>query len=453
MAVRTAQLDRLEQLYKESGNSMVVLYGRSGMEKKELIRTFLQDKRSTYYFATQCSNEEQKLLMAKTVERACDVRINERSYEQIFNRVKSGDASKLVFVIDNFELIAKKDPDFVRCILMLKERKLYPGPVMILLCSDSLNWVEHDLKETLPGLASKITETIKVKEVNFLEVVRCFPEYTVSQSIEVYGILGGVPGYLQYWDKKKDLRYNVCKEILSPEGRLFHEAEHYMAAQLREYGVYYTILSAIAQGKEKLNEIFLYTGYSRPKISVYMKNLMEFEVIEKVHSFETGGSDNAKKGVYRIKNTFLNFWFRFVFPNQSDLYTMTPEKFYDTWIGPELDGYLNRYFIQVCMEYFELSSAVKQLPIVISKMGTWVGKKGNVDIIAQDRYRHTIAGQCNWSEPQFTYERFEDFKKNLQYAKVKTEYYYLFSAKKFENKLIEASKENPKIVLVDMNRL
>lgn len=453
MAIHSQQLERLEQRYHESGNSIVVLYGRPGMEKKELIKSFLNQKRGIYYYATQCSEEEQRRLMAKTIERSCDIRITDNNYVHLFNRIKSGNASKLVFVIDNFENIVKKDPDFITNIIALKERKRYPGPVMVVLCSESLSYVENDFKEEAKTLASKVDEIIKVSEVNFLEIVRCFPNYSVSQSIEVYGVLGGVPEYLQYWNDKKDLRQNICEQVLSSKGRLFYEAENYIAAQLREYGVYYTILSAIAQGKEKLNDIFTYTGYSRPKISVYMKNLMEFEVIEKVQSFETGGSDNAKKGVYRIKNTFLNFWFRFVFPNRSQLYTMAPEEFYDAYIGPEIADYLNRYFIQVCMEYFELSSAVKQLPIVISKMGTWVGKKGNVDIVAQDRYRHTIVGQCSWSEPQFTYAMFEQLQNNIQYAKIKTEYYYLFSAKKFEDKLIQASKENKNIILVDMNRL
>ncbi len=453
MAAHSQQLERLEQIYQESGNSMILLYGRSGMGKRELIKSFLENKRAVYYYATQCSEDEQRRLMAKTIERICDVRITDDNYAHLFSRIKSGNASKLVLVIDQFEHITKKDPNFILNLIALKERKRYPGPVMILLCSDSLSYVENDLKEEGKALYSKIDEVIKVKEVNFLEIVRTFPNYSVSQSIEVYGVLGGVPGYLQYWNDKKNLRQNICEQVLSPNGRLFSEAEDYITAQLREYGVYYTILSAIAQGKEKLNDIFTYTGYSRPKISVYMKNLMEFEVIEKVLSFETGGNDNAKKGVYRIKNTFLNFWFRFVFPNRSMLYVMSPEQFYDAYIGPEIDAYLNRYFIQVCMEYFELASAVKQLPIAISKMGTWVGKKGDVDIVAQDRYRHTIVGQCSWSESQFTYEMFEELKNNIQYAKIKTEYYYLFSAKKFEEKLIQASTEDSKIVLVDMNHL
>ena len=77
-------------------------------------------------------------------------------------------------------------------------------------------------------------------------------------------------------------------------------AQQVIASELRELSVYNTILSAIAQGHNKLNDLFLATGYSRAKISVYMKNLSHCDIVETVVSFETGGWDNAKKGIYRI---------------------------------------------------------------------------------------------------------------------------------------------------------
>ena len=85
-----------------------------------------------------------------------------------------------------------------------------------------------------------------------------------------------------------------------------------------------------------------------------MKNLMAFDVVEKVVSFDTGGWENTKKGVYRIANTYVNFWFRFVYPHLSDLYMMAPEEFYDAYIEKDLYDYMNRYFVKVCREYLTL---------------------------------------------------------------------------------------------------
>ena len=67
-----------------------------------------------------------------------------------------------------------------------------------------------------------------------------------------------------------------------------------------------------------------------------MKNLAHFDIVEKLVSFETGGWENTKKGVYQIKDTFVNFWFKFVYPNLSDLYLLSAEQFYDKYIENEL---------------------------------------------------------------------------------------------------------------------
>ena len=89
-----------------------------------------------------------------------------------------------------------------------------------------------------------------------------------------------------------------------------------------------------------------------------MKNLAAFDIIQKVVSFETGGWENTKKGVYRIRDNYVNFWFHFIYPHLSDLYMTRPEEFYDRYIAPGLDAYLSRYFVEVCMEYLRLLGMV-----------------------------------------------------------------------------------------------
>jgi len=47
--------------------------------------------------------------------------------DEFFNRIKSGDPTKLVVVIDEFQYIARKDVGFMNSILKLKAKKLYLG--------------------------------------------------------------------------------------------------------------------------------------------------------------------------------------------------------------------------------------------------------------------------------------------------------------------------------------
>ena len=453
MIVRTQELKTLEESFGQSGNQLIVLYGREGCQKEQLLSLFAKEKKVFFYRCRQASEQEQLEMMQTELEEMMDVKFQSTDYHTFFNRLKSRDGSKLVLIFDEFQNIARKDESFLKNILLLKSKKLYPGPVQIILSSSSVSWIRGEFREQLPNFAKMVNLEMELEDLKFIDVVRSFPDYSVSQCVQVYGVIGGVPAYVERWDRKRDIRYNICKNVLSRDGYLFLEAEKFIASQLRELANYDTILSAIAAGNRKLNDLYRKTGFSRAKISVYMKNLMAFDVIEKVNSFETGGWENTQKGIYQIKNTYINFWFKFVYPNLSKLYMLSPEEFYDQFIAEELEEYLNRYFCQVCMEYLELLNTIHKLPVEIHKMGTWVGKQGNIDIIAQDTARVSIVGICNWSEEEMPYEVCEQLDKSMEKAHIASDYRYLFSAKAFQQKLVDKAKEDKRYILVDMKEL
>ncbi|MCM1282433.1 MAG: ATP-binding protein [Muribaculaceae bacterium] len=453
MVAKTADINRLEEYYGEKGNSILVLYGRRGCKKEALIREFSRDKKLFYYRCREVSPEDQLRMMGEEISRQFDVKLQKYAYDEFFNRIRSGDASRLLVVIDEVQYVMKRDPAFFESILKLRAKRLYPGPVMIVLASSSIVWVEQDLKELAGEGAKKISDYIKIEDMNFLSVVRRFSSLPVSECVKIYGAIGGVPGYMELWDAKASFKENICSLVLTERGGLFDAAQELISSELRELSVYNTILSAIARGHNKLNDLFLTTGFSRAKISVYMKNLSHFDIVEKVESFQTGGWDNAKKGVYQIKDTYVNFWYKFVFPHLSDLYLLSASAFYDKYIAGELDEYLNRYFRNVCMEYLLLLDQLGRVPFPIHKIGTWVGKTGNLDIIAQSSDRQNIIGFCNWEKPMMTMDMCEEMALAMDQAKIKSEHFYLFSAKAFEPALVEYVKRDDRFELIDMNEL
>ena len=140
MVVKSSVLKELEECYREPGNQLVVLYGRTDSEKERLLGAFVQNKKHFYYRARQVAEREQRAQMGRELTARFEVMLQKYTYEEYFNRVKSGDPTKLVVVIDEFQYIAKKDPTFMEAVLKLKAHRLYPGPVMILLCSSAVSW-------------------------------------------------------------------------------------------------------------------------------------------------------------------------------------------------------------------------------------------------------------------------------------------------------------------------
>lgn len=454
MIVRAAQIRSLKENYGAQGNSILLLYGRDGCEKEAMLRVYLQDKKHFYYRSRQASALEQYRQMAAEVEARYDVKLQRGTYNEIFTRVRSGDATRLVVVIDEFQYIVKKDPEFMDSIIRLKEKRLYPGPVQIILASSDVAWVEQEMIECLGGeRAKKIREVIKLPDLTFLDLVRAYPDLSVAEVVKIYGVIGGVSSYVTRWDPTVDVRTNICRNVLSPHGWLHDEAERYISLRLRELTVYETLLAAIAAGHRKLNDLYHLTGFSRAKISVYLRNLMEIDVIEKADSFETGGARNAQKGLYQIRDHFLNFWFRFVYPHLSELYLSEPEEFYDRYIASELDEYMNRYFVQVCMEYLQLMNQVGRLPLKVTKLGTWIGKQGTLDIVAQDAVRNTIVGSCNWSKPVMTGVDVAQIALTLKKAKLAPKHIFLFTATEFAPEVVELAEQDPRFIPVDMKEL
>ena len=449
----TNEVKKLDAIYQSAENNFVMLYGRLGCGKEALLDEFTTGKSYFYYRSRQCSDAKQLMYLDDQISSTYGKANGSANYEEAFKKFSSKDGSKLIVIIDEAQYAIKKSNDLFESLVALKNKKLYPGKVMIIVVSSSLVWTENAFNEIVPDAKSVVDDVIKMENHSFLDVVRTFPSYSVAQCVSTYGIIGGVSDYLDRWNGRKSIKANVCENILSPTGYLYSAAEGYISSELRELSCYDTILGSIAAGNEKLNDLFEDTGYSRAKISVYMKNLAAFDVVDKVVSFETGGWDNTKKGIYRIVDPYVNFWFTFVYPHLSELISFTPEKFYDTFIEPKLDEYLQNYFVDVCREYLHLLNMVGQLPIKLSKIGTWLGKEGTIDVIGQSDNRENVVGICNWTEKLMGYESYEKLLESMKQARITANTIFLFSATRFDSKLIQLSKENKSIVLVDMTEL
>ena len=135
MAGRKSELQYLEQLYRQSGNQILVLYGRKENQGREFVQEFCQGKKSFYYCAPEVSAKAQKTRMGREIAAYYQITLSEEDYDYYFKRIKSGDSSKLVLVIEEFQNILKRDVQFWESIVRLRDKKLYPGPVMIILCS------------------------------------------------------------------------------------------------------------------------------------------------------------------------------------------------------------------------------------------------------------------------------------------------------------------------------
>lgn len=449
---RTTELKYLNNYYDRSGSQIIVVYGKKNVGKTALVKEFVNDKPYHYYMSRACSPREQQYQWGKELGDGGIKTLKYPEFSEIFEGIISKKTGKKVIIVDEFQNIVKSSDTFMKEIIGFVHNQWNKQEIMVVLCSSFTRWIENSMVNKIGEAAYELSGLLKVKELGFEYVKEYFSNYTSAQCVEVFSILGGFPGLWKHFQDKINVRDNICRNILNKDCALFHENMALMMEELREPGVYNSILAAIAAGNMKLNDLYEHTGFSRAKISVYLKNLMELELVEKVFSFDTEGRENAQKGIYRISNHFLNFYFTFLYPNKSQLYIEAPLTFYNKYIANHFKYYVAPYFSKVCYQFIENQNHKNRLPMEIQDMGEWVGKMGVIDVVATGDGKILLAG-CNWDKPMFTYDDLEWLLFCAQKAMISADYIYLFSAERFDEKLALEAKIKKNVHLIDVKEL
>ncbi len=445
----TEGIELLKRYYEKNGSQLVIVYGQKHAKIMKQVRAFADGKTSAFYRARSCSEREQLFIWGKECGEKGAGLPEYPQYTELFAFLTEQQTGKAVIIIEEFQHFVKQSGDFIPSLLRFLHCSRQP--VIAVLCSTAVGWIENSMVCKIGQAACGIAGFIKIKEQRFFELVRAFPGSTRQEQIETYAVLGGFPGLWDHFEKGLPPRENICRYLLHDGAFLHEEALRLVAGELRETGVYHTILAALATGRQKLNDLFRHTGFSRAKISVYLKNLMELEIVEKVFSYDTEGRENAQKGVYRIRNHFVAFYFHYLYPHLSRLDEMSPEDFYDCYIAPDFRSYVTPFFRQVCQEYMEYLNDRRKLPFFCTRMGEWVGKAGTIDLIAQDDSGHTIVCLCGWEKPVMPYEDYEWLLFCTRKARLQADYVYLFSAVCFDGALQREAQQNGSLRLISLD--
>lgn len=447
---RVAQIKLLEEQYASSGNNLLILYGRKGIGKTTLLTEFLRSKPASYYYcALECSGSLQEAFLNELLpqtgnESGC------LDYTELFTGLNGQSSEKTILVLDEFHYMMKGGSKLAKALELLGNQN---KPIMIILCSSSIRWVENEMIGSLGHAASYITAYVKLKEFSFVDFVTRFPQASVETCIYINAILGGVPEYLEEWQEGLSVRKNIESIMLDKNSRLIMAPQQFLKLELREPAVYNTILYGLANGCRKLNELYKLTGYSRAKIIVYLKHLIQLDLVEKAVPLNEQGKDQVLVGVYKLKDNFLSFWYRFVFSKLSELMLGRSSKVYEETIEPGLEAYMQEYFADVCTEYLKLMNQYERLPEKYLWWDRWYGKEGTLDIMAQSSSGKTLVGLCLWEKRKAEPMDYDRLLSLTEKSGKSPDYCYLFARGGFTDELRAVVSGYENIILVGLEDL
>ena len=447
---RKQDLQYLQDIFDRSTNDIAVLYGSRYVGVSEVLTDLIRDKECLYYRASAVSESAQKELFAFELhEQTKSPVLPNDDYEKLIGSY-IGDHSdhKKLIVFDNFQYLIKGNPTFVNFLSSLLFDKSRPGSVMYLLVSDDVKWVEQDMIKMIGKKSSEISGVIKMNEYSPTEFYHCFPGMPIAEMIGIYSVLGGKSICYNRITEKTTMRQLLIDQIdeLITRGV---DVNFLLPRDIREPVVYNTILLYLAMGYGKLNDLFEKTQIERAKLSVYLKTLIENDIVEKVTSAKVGDPSNTLKAFYRIKDTSARFFYRFIFPHYSSLKIGGAQRFYRRYIEHDIFQFLEEVYPLFCREQIKWLQAENRLNFKVASIEEYYDKNGAIDFVIVAAGGNVIACKCRYASPHMSYKAYEDARAAVRRNKIPCDNIWLFSASGFDQKLSMFGNVTPGVKLID----
>lgn len=362
-----------------------IITGRRRIGKTEMVKKFYENKTMLYFFVARKAEAD-----------LCDIFIDEirtklnipmidgkgMSFAAIFKFVMELSQTRhIVLFIDEFQDFYRVNPSIYSDMQNIWDSYKNKAHINLIVAGSVNTLMNKIFKDKKQPLFGRQTDTIHVRPFRpsvLKEIMSEYcPGYKKSDLLALYTLTGGVAKYVELFiDKKKFTEKKMLDMFFEQDSYFLPEGKNMLVDEFgKDYGIYFSMLTLIAQGKNTRSE--LESTLNIRELSGYLKNLSEeYGLISKMQPIY---EKSANKSVhYTIDDPFLKFWFRFIYKythiieagGNEKLKTIA-ERDFATVSGKSLESYFN----EVMKESGQYT-----------RLGYWHDRKGEneIDIIAED---------------------------------------------------------------------
>lgn len=378
-------LHEVRQLAFTGYSRLTVLTGRRRIGKTSLILRSCEDTQTVYLFVSR--NNEAALCgkFAETINSSLGVFVpgTVQSFADIFRiLMEAGRHMKFNLIIDEFQEFFNINPVIYSEMQDVWDRYRKESHVNLVVSGSIytlMNQIFRDAREPLYGRADRMMKLMPFTTPVLKQILADYkPAYTNDDLLALYTITGGIPKYIEL------LLDNGCLDmeamvhfVLKRDSPFMDEGRALLIQEFgKKYGNYFSILQAIASGKNTLSEVMSALGNA--SLGGLLKRLEDdYEVIRKKRPILS--KEGTQTVRYEIADHFLRFWFRYIDKYQDYIEANNLLKLAEIIIDdyPTYSGYmLEYYFKEKMMESHEFRN-----------IGSWWEGRNNaeqneIDIVA-----------------------------------------------------------------------
>ncbi len=384
-----ASLREIREMAKENAQFTVVT-GRRRIGKTSLVWKAYEDDPILYFFVARkaegdlCEDyrlEIENKLAVPTMGRA------ERFAEVFEYLMRLSVKRPITLFIDEFQEFFRVNKSVYSDMQRIWDLYSPKARINLIVCGSIYSMMTKIFKNKKEPLYNRQTRFMSVRPFTPTVLKEILAEYrhdyTAEDLLALYSFTGGVAKYVQLLvDAGATTKTAMLDHIVKADSIFPGEGKAILIEEFgKDYGIYFSILSAIARGKTSRSEIENVVGR---EIGGYLTKLeKEYEVISKKQPlFEKSSAKNVR---YTIEDNFLTFWFRFIYKYS---YMLEIENYgsvksiinrdYETFSGLMLERWFKRVLIE------------RQ---AYTRIGSWWDRKGEneIDIVAENELDETAA--------------------------------------------------------------
>lgn len=384
------KLREIEELSHEVAQ-FTIITGRRRIGKTAMVKKYYEKSTILYFFVARKAETELCEIFIDEIRTKLNIPMLEgkgMTFATIFKFIMELSQTKhITLFIDEFQDFYRINSSIYSDMQNIWDSYKNKAQINLIVAGSVntlMNKIFKDKKEPLFG---RQTNTINVRPFKPLVLKQIMseycPDYKNSDLLALYTLTGGVAKYVELFiDRKKFTERTMLDMFFERDSYFLQEGKNMLVDEFgKDYGIYFSILTLIAQGRNTRSEIESILNIK--ELSGYLKNLNEeYGLIRKMQPiYEKSTNKNVH---YSINDQFLSFWFRFVYKythiieaEGNDKLKAIAKRDFNTVSGKALES----YFIDVLKESG-----------IYTRLGYWHDRKGEneIDIIAEDEVDNKI---------------------------------------------------------------
>ncbi len=438
---RRNELSSLENSYEREGFEFVAVTGRRRIGKTRLLEEFARDKRAVFL---RCEDRKWRYNLDKLnriIGEFFDIPPpGFGSFRDCFDYIVKRDEN-VVIIIDEFSYLVKNN-EILGEFQGIVDGILKDKNTDLILSGSAVSMMKKRVLGKSSPLYGRTTAQLNLRPLAFSDLMEWFDGTRIEDIVRIFGVCDAIPKYLEFF-RGEDVNQEIIQNLFSPDAFLFREPKLLLEEELREPETYYQLLEAISLGHTRTTDIANHCYMEAKDISSYLSILMDLGFVEKEKSIL---SRKKKRGLYRIRDNFFNFWFRFVSPYFVEIESWHAEGAVEEF-ERFFDQYLGQIFERVCIQF--LNSGTEY-----NRSGRWWHRGDEIDLVALNESENKILfGECKWSKNKVGIKLLDSLKEKSERVRWKNrkriEEYALFSRAGFTRELKEEENKNLRLYTLE----